>query len=75
MTCDLCRGEYQKKLIVFSFDRKGRAVVVEGVPAHVCQLCGDTLLSERVVQEIEHLIDREPQGTAPLYRFPERVAP
>ena len=75
MTCDLCRGEYQAKLIVFSFDRKGQTVVVEGVPAHVCERCGDVLLSERVVQEVEQLLDQELKGTAPLYRFPQKVAP
>ena len=74
MKCDLCQGQYTKKLIVLSFQRQGRAVVVEDVPAMVCDICGDTLLSESTVREVEELMEQAPQGTAPLYRFSEKVA-
>jgi YgiT-type zinc finger domain-containing protein len=75
MNCDLCQGQYRKKSIVISFQRDGRSVVIEGVPALVCDLCGDTLLSESTVRQIEQLLEQEPQGTAPLYRFPEKATP
>ena len=73
MICDLCKGHYQTKTTVLSFQRAGKSVVVEDVPAKICDLCGDTLLSESTVREIERLLDDEPQDTAPLYRFQEKV--
>ena len=74
MKCNLCRGRYREKPIVVSFKRQGRTVVVEDVPALVCELCGDELLTEATAREIEQLLEHEPQATAPLYRFPEKVA-
>jgi YgiT-type zinc finger domain-containing protein len=73
MDCDICKGKYEKKLIVLSFQRDGKSVVIENVPAQVCDICGDTLLSESTVRELEILLDNKPQGTAPLYKFPESV--
>ena len=75
MKCDLCQGHYTKKTIVLSFQRNGKSVVVEDVPAQVCDLCGDTLLSEATVREVEELLEQKPERTAPLYRFPEKVSP
>ncbi len=75
MKCDLCNGVYHRKAVVFSFQRRGKSVIVEDVPALVCERCGDTLFSASTVQDIEDLIEHEPQHTAPLYRFSSRVAP
>ena len=73
MKCDLCQGQYREKTSVLSLQRQGDSVVVEDVPAVVCDLCGDTLLSEATVRKVQELLDQQPQGTAPLYRFPERT--
>ena len=75
MKCDLCQGEYTRKEITLSFQRQCKTVVVENVPALVCDLCGDTLLSETDVREVEQLLEQKPQGSAPLYRFPEKTMP
>ena len=75
MRCDLCQGSYRKKKVVLSFQRQGKSVLVEDVPALVCHTCGDTLLSEAAVRQVEQILDQEPQGTAPLYRFPKSVSP
>ena len=71
--CDLCGGHYRERPIVLSFQRQGRTVAVENVPARVCDRCGDEVLSEATAREIEKLLEQEPQSTAPLYRFPEKV--
>ena len=74
MRCDQCQGQYGNKTIVLSFQREGESVVVEDVPALVCDICGDTLLSEATVRDVEALLEREPEGTAPLYRFHQKVS-
>ena len=74
MKCDACQqGQYRRKTTVLSFRRKGTSVVVEDVPSLVCDLCGDTLLSEATVRHVEELLEQEPQGAAPLYRFADKV--
>ena len=74
MNCTLCSGQYREKTIVLSFQRNGRSVVVEGIPALVCDLCGDSLFTMSALNGIERLLEQEPQDSAPLYRFPEKTA-
>ena len=73
MKCDLCPGHYVEKRTVVSFRRQGRTVVVEDVPALVCDICGDTLYSEATFRRVYELLEDEPQDAAPLYRFPSEV--
>ena len=75
MKCNLCQGLYIEKTTVLSFRRQGHTVVVEDVPALVCESCGDELLTEATAQKVEQLLEKEPQATAPLYRFPQEAAP
>lgn len=76
MKCDLCQGEYRERLVTRSYVHRGRTVVVEGVPAFVCDQCGDILVREETVAAIDDLLGKgpEPQEYAPVYRFPARVA-
>ena len=73
MKCDLCHGEYQQIRITLTFHREGQTIVIEDVPAKVCDRCGDTLLSESVVRQAESLVKDKPAGAAPLYRFPSQA--
>jgi YgiT-type zinc finger domain-containing protein len=46
MKCEVCgTGERREKLIRYSLDMEDRLVVVEHVPASVCDHCGETTLS------------------------------
>ena len=73
MKCDLCEGHYRDKNIVLAFRREGRSVVVEDVPARVCDVCGDTLLTEGTIHEVDELLEQQAHGAAPLYRLREKV--
>ena len=70
MKCDLCPGQYVDKLTVVPLKRGGRTVVVEDVPARVCDICGDRLYSESTFSRLFALIEQDPPGVAPAYRFP-----
>lgn len=74
MKCDLCQGTYQEKSVILSFERDGRSVVVENVPAMVCDRCGDELISAATFRKVEELLESKPDATAPLYRFPETAS-
>ena len=73
--CTLCReGQYLNKHIVFSSRRGDRLVVTEGVPALVCDVCGDWIIIEDTAREIERVVAGTPIDSAPLYHFFPKVA-
>ena len=73
--CTLCsEGQYLNKNIVFSSRRGDQLVVIEGVPALVCDVCGDRIITEDTAREIERVATGTPIDSAPLYHFPQKVA-
>ena len=60
MRCDLCPGEYLDKLTVIPLTRHGRTIVIEDVPARVCNLCGDRLYSGSTLGRLLEVLDEEP---------------
>ena len=67
-------GQYLNKHIVFSSRRGDQLVVIEGVPALVCDVCGDRIITEALPREIERIATGAPIDSAPLYYFPPKVA-
>ena len=73
--CTLCHeGVYQEKLVVFSSRRADRLVIVEDVPAMVCDICGDRIITDETALEIERVAAGEPHYSGPIHRFPRKVA-
>jgi YgiT-type zinc finger domain-containing protein len=66
-----CPGEYEHKEITHTVRHKGRIVVIDHVPAEVCSICGDVLLTPETVRHIETLLRTrtEPARTVPLYEY------
>jgi YgiT-type zinc finger domain-containing protein len=71
MNCSIkgCPGEYVAQRIVHTVRRDGKIIVFENVPAEVCDVCSDTLLSPDTIRRIESLMrdPAEPQSHAPVY--------
>ena len=76
MKCDLCEGQYLDKLVVRNYKRHGKTIIVEAVPALVCDRCGDTLIREETIAALDALLskDAKPRKYAPVYRFRAKVA-
>lgn len=76
MKCSIkgCRGEYEERHIVHTERHAGVLVVIDGVPAEVCGVCGDTLLRIQTVRRIEDIVRsrRSPERTAPVYDYAMR---
>ena len=73
--CTLCHeGAYKDKLVVFSARRDDRLIVVEDVPALVCNTCGDQIFTEKAARGIERAAAGEPAYSSPIYRFPAETA-
>ncbi len=73
MKCSIegCAGEYESRRIVHTVRHMGRLVVMENVPADVCELCGDVLLRPETIRHIEELLKKAslPSRTVPLYEY------
>jgi YgiT-type zinc finger domain-containing protein len=73
MKCSItgCPGEYERKSVTHTVRHKGRVIVIDHVPADVCDGCGDVLLDPKTVRHIEKLLatEPEPQQTAPVYEY------
>jgi YgiT-type zinc finger domain-containing protein len=71
MKCSIkgCPGEYVARRIVHTLRKDGKLLVFENVPAEVCDVCSDTLLSPDTIRRIESLMreQAEPQSHAPVY--------
>lgn len=70
-----CPGEYEDKAISHLVNHEGKTIIIENVPASVCPVCGDTLLTLDTVEAIEKMLLSlgEPDHTAPVYEMPLKV--
>ena len=73
MNCTIqgCPGNYEDRRILHTVRHHGRVVVIDQVPAEVCDVCGDVLLRPETVNHLEQLIQAvgEPTRTAPVYQY------
>lgn len=57
MNCIHCRGEMQRSKAPFHVDRNGYHLVLDTVPAWVCDQCGKAYFEEREVNAIQAAIN------------------
>ena len=73
MKCSIqgCPGRYENRRIVHTVKRDGDVLVIEDVPAEVCDVCSDTLLAPETIRHIEELMEHrgEPDKHAPVYTY------
>ena len=74
MSCDVCAvGERHHELIRYTLSTGDRLVLIDHVPAEVCDRCGEVTLSPDVVERLQQTIWRhEPPARVietPLYEY------
>ena len=73
MKCSIrdCPGQYEERKILHTVRHHGQVVVIDGVPAEVCWVCGDVLLKPDTVRRIEAILREagKPNRTAPVYEY------
>lgn len=58
MKCALCRtGETKPGKTTEAYEIGGTVVVVRGVPAQVCQQCGETYTDEATTRQLEKIVE------------------
>jgi YgiT-type zinc finger domain-containing protein len=59
MKCALCRtGETKPGTTTETYEIGGAVIVVRGVPAEVCQQCGETYTNEDTTRQLEKIVDK-----------------
>lgn len=73
MMCSIkgCPGGYEARTVVHTVKVRGEVIVIDHVPAEVCNLCGDVLFAPDTVRRIEELLKATPPHArnVPLYEF------
>ena len=74
MKCEVCSiGERHPKLIRYSLPTAEGLILVEHVPAEVCERCGEVTLSPEVVERLQRTVwQQEPPARVietPVYEF------
>jgi YgiT-type zinc finger domain-containing protein len=73
MKCSIqgCPGHYETKQIVHTLQSGSGIFVFEHVPAQVCSICGDTLLSPETIMHLEELMGAksQPCRTIPVFEY------
>ena len=66
-----CPGEHEGDSVTLLKQRNGQDVVVDNIPALVCDTCGSTFYDARTIYHTEKLLESrlKPNRTAPLYNF------
>jgi YgiT-type zinc finger domain-containing protein len=66
MKCIHCQGTMKKGSAPFHIDRRGYHLLLDSIPAWVCQQCGETYFEEREVDSIQELIKTVEEKTHDL---------
>jgi HTH-type transcriptional regulator / antitoxin MqsA len=74
MNCDVCAaGERRPQLIRYSLSMADSLILVDHVPAEVCDRCGEVTLSPDVVDRLQQTVwNQEPPARVietPVYEF------
>ena len=56
MECGYCRGVLAGKRTSYSATRRGYHLIIDQVPAWVCEQCGEPLFDEETVDAIQRLL-------------------
>lgn len=56
MECFHCRGKLVRRTVSYTANRKGYHLIIDDVPAWVCEQCGEPLFDENTVDAIQNAL-------------------
>ena len=72
-TIEGCSGTYERRLVALTLRYGSGLIVLDNVPAEVCDTCGDELFSPETNEKIDRLLEQHerltPRESAPVYEF------
>ncbi|HEY84270.1 MAG TPA: type II toxin-antitoxin system MqsA family antitoxin [Chloroflexi bacterium] len=70
MKCLYCKGELKRKKVSYTANRNGYHLIIDDVPAWVCQQCGETLFDEATTDAIQSMLREMDRQRKQLTRIP-----
>jgi len=75
MTCAICGGKLKEERVKAELWVKDELIVIEDIPARVCEACGEKYFSAEVSKKIDELISARPKAKkrleVPVFTFGE----
>lgn len=62
MECPYCKGYLNPGRAPYTANRHGYHLLLDNIPAWVCQQCGEPVFEEKVVEAIQHLLTALDEG-------------
>lgn len=56
MECAYCQGQLVRKQISYTANRKSYHLIIDDVPAWVCEQCGEPMFDEETVDTIQAML-------------------
>jgi YgiT-type zinc finger domain-containing protein len=56
MECFHCRGKLVRRTVNYTANRKGYHLIIDDVPAWICEQCGEPLFDESTVDAIQEML-------------------
>ncbi len=56
MKCLYCKGALVRKKVSYTATRKGYHMIIDDVPAWVCEQCGEPLFEEQAVEAVQGIL-------------------
>ena len=70
MECLYCKGTLARKKVSYTVTRRGYHMIIDDVPAWVCQQCGESLFEEKAVDAMQGILSELDQRVAGLVAIP-----
>ena len=74
MACDICGGHVSPQQVSYPAQVKGKFVIVENVPAKVCDQCGEKLFAADTVEKLQKTVWEQKSPVrilqTPVFDFP-----
>lgn len=58
MNCFMCKGNLEEKKVNYVVDLEDAIIIIKGVPAKVCNQCGEQYFDDETSQNIEKMVNQ-----------------
>ena len=76
MECFKCKGDLIQKKINYVVNLENTIIIVKGVPAKVCNQCGEQYFDDETTENIEKIVNqlKELETEVTIVNYKEKVA-
>jgi YgiT-type zinc finger domain-containing protein len=73
MSNEAWEGTFEEQKVTYILEHQGKVLIIENVPARVCQETGERLFAPETVERLQHIVWEQRQPTriieTPVFEF------